>query len=262
MKALQKNILLFATILMALLLPLAALAASTPNAPSTLINGSSSTFDQNNYPAQEVDALAGNITELTLTAISQTRAWQGYFGNVSGTITLDDANNYTFYNWSAAEPRGYIYATLVSAGVPSWLNVQCFDEANNASLFDTSYGINSDDYDNVTNTYNTTLADPNIAQTVYIVNNSFANCPATTIWQNDAYQSGNFVNYLMYDSSAVQGNQSWVFGTIIENKNVGNKTDIPCYNGQLCDFQLLVGENGHGTDTAVTPYYIWVDLSG
>ncbi len=262
MDAFRKNILLFATILATLLLPLAALAASTPNAPSTLIVESSSTFDQNNYPAKPVDALAGNITQLTLTAISQTRAWQGYWGNVSGTITLDDASNYTFYNWSAAEPRGYIYATLVSAGVPSWLNVQCFDKANNASLFDQYYGINPDDYDNVTNTYNTTLDALPAPQTVYIVNNSFTTCPATTIWQSDAYQPGNFVNYLMYDSSAAQGNQSWVFGTVIENKNIGNKTDIPCYNGQLCDFQLLVGENGHGTNTGVTPYYVWVDLSG
>jgi hypothetical protein len=237
------------------------LAASAPTAPIVLTPGPSSTFNANNYPPLSVDAIAGNITSLTIEGISETRAWQGYWGNVTGYITLDDANNFTFYNWSAAEPRGYIYATLANrVGALSWLDVVCFDHPTDGNTFDTFYGIAADDYDNVTNTYTTTLNALPTPQTVYIVNNSFTTCPATTIWQSDNSQTDNFVNYLMRDTTG--GNDAWVFGTIIENKNISDRTDLPCYNGEQCDFQLLVAENGHGTDLSVTPYYFWVDLSG
>jgi hypothetical protein len=249
------------SILTMLLCAALTLAASPPTAPATLTPGPSSTFNANNYPPVSVDAIAGNITWLTITGVSQTRAWQGYWGNVTGYITLSDANNFTFYNWSAAEPRGYLYATLANrVGTLSWLDVVCFAHPTDSANFDTFYGITPTDYDNVSNTYNTTLDALTTPQTVYIVNNSFTTCPATTIWQNNNYQGDNFVNYLMRDTTG--GNDAWVFGTIIENKNINDKTDLPCYNGEQCDFQLLVAENGHGTDTSVTPYYFWVDLSG
>lgn len=240
-----------------LVLSASVLGYGEPAAPLHFTRGASSSFNWNNFANVQTDALAGNITWLDITGISQTRAWQGFYGNVTGWITLDDANNYTFYNWSAAEPRGYVYATLVSHGDPSWLDVVCFNHATNASVFDASYNISQDAYDNVTNTYNVTLADA--GQTVYIVNNSFNNCPATYIWRDDNYQTSDFVNYLMWDKTG--GTDGWVFGTIIENKDVSNKTDKTCYNGEFCDFQLLVAEDSHGTDTAVTPYYIWVDIT-
>jgi hypothetical protein len=103
-----------------------------------------------------------------------------------------------------------------------------------------------------TETFNGTLGGT-FGQTVYIVNNSFGtgaltDCPATAIWRDDNQQYEDFVNYLMWDSTG--GNDSFVFGTIIENKDDSNKTDISCYNGDICDFQILVAEDGHGTDTA------------
>jgi len=265
MNTLRTTIAIF-SILAMLLFSMFALAASAPVAPRILTYVNSSTMNVSNFAPQEVDALAGNITFLTLTAFSQTRAWQGYWGDVSGTITLDDANNWTFYNWSAVEPRGYIYATRTTIGTPSWLDVTCFNHAGNATVFDANYGISTNDYDNVTNTYNTTLAGIAPAQTVFLVDEAFTTCPANTIWQSDEFQNANFVNYLMRDPTKTTDafeNESWVFGTIIERKeDDGSKADKPCYNGIDCDFQLLVAEDGHGTDTVVTTYYIWVDLQG
>jgi len=261
MQALRTTTIFVLSVIATLFIATFVLAASAPTAPLSLVQGASSTFNELNYPALNVSAIAGNITWLTIEGISQTRAWQGYYGNVTGYITLDDVNNYTFYNWSAANPRGFLYATLASRPTVSWLDVNCFTaNAADASTFQTFYNISQDDYDNVTNTYNVTLNTLPTPQVVYIVNNSFPDCPATTIWQNDLYQSENFVNYLMKDRTG--GNDAWVFGTILENKNISTRQQIPCYNGELCDFQLLVAENGHGTDTAVTQYYFWVDLTG
>lgn len=261
MKALRTNSVILISIFLMLLAIYGASAASAPNAPQTLTRGASSTFDESNYAPQQTDALAGNITAVNLKAISQTRAWQGYFGNVSGYITLDDANNYTFYNWSAAEPRGEIYANDILDGgwTPDWPNVVCAWGAgtNNAPLnFQSRYGIQQDDYDNVTITYNVT-SHPSFE----IIDRTITGCPTTYIWRDDNYQTEDFANLLMFDSTRDQ-NDSWIFTTIIENKDLSNKTDISCYNGELCDFQLLVGEDGHGTDTSTRPYYFWVNLVG
>jgi hypothetical protein len=247
-----------------LLLAMFVFGAGEPSSPLGFERGNSSSFNASLFADVNTSAIAGNITFLTIEGITQTRAWQGFYGNVSGTITLDDAENYTFYNWTAAEPGGNIYATKTTHGTPSWLDVRCMVHASNASNFDTHYGITQDDYDNVSNTFNGTLGGT-FSQTVFIVNNSFGtgaitDCPATAIWRDDNRQYEDFVNYLMWDSTGE--NDSFVFGTIIENKDDSNKTDISCYNGDICDFQILVAEDGHGTDTQVTPYYFWVDLQG
>lgn len=228
--------------------------AGDPTAPSSLTEGTTHGFDPTNYAAQSTTALAGNITGLTFTAISQTRAWQGYFGNITGTITLDDANNFTFYNWSSTEPRGTIFASLQSIGTPSWDNVQCFDHSGNGTNFQTTYNISQDAADNVTITYNLTNH-----PTFYIGDNAIQNCPTTYIWQNDAYQSQNYANMLLWDST--NGNNGWIFTTIIENDEVSNTTDPLCYDGVACDFQILVAEDGHGTDVATTTYNFWVDIT-
>src|SRR3990167_1096282 len=57
-------------------------------------------------PAGSVNAQAGNVTELNIFGYSITQTWQGYFGNVSGTIILADANDKVMYNWSLASSEG------------------------------------------------------------------------------------------------------------------------------------------------------------
>ena len=60
-------------------------------------------------------AIAGNVTEITLTAFTTTQSWQGYYGNVSGTIQLADASDNVLYNWSLASPEGEVYSTRNSS---------------------------------------------------------------------------------------------------------------------------------------------------
>ena len=86
-------------------------AATEPTGPSTLTRNQDSKFSTNNWPGVNVSALAGNVTELNITSLTQTQTWQGYYGNVTGTIVLDDAENWTLYSWNLAEPQGEIYAS-------------------------------------------------------------------------------------------------------------------------------------------------------
>jgi hypothetical protein len=232
-----------------------AFAASLPTAPQTIDVPLSTSFNEGNYGPQEVNATAGNITALVINGIGQTKAWQGYYGNITGTITLDDVNNYTFYNWSTVEPQGQIYATLSTT--VSWLDVNCFNFAEPAmseTTIESYYSIQTDDVDGVPETFNSTDHPSFEVGSKQFV----AVCPTTYIFQNDAYQQANFVNVLLWDqSNNVTG---WIYTALIEDKTPGAVADLVCYNNEYCDFQILVNENGHGTDTNPTPYYFWVEL--
>ncbi|RME53530.1 hypothetical protein D6783_01785 [Candidatus Woesearchaeota archaeon] len=230
-------------------------AQNYPVSPQTLTQDWESTFDVNNYPAQSNDAFAGNITHLTIFGITQTKAWQGYLGNITGTIVLDDANNNTFYNWSAAEPQGEVYAsTNITI---DWANIACYNFTatgggyRNVSILEQEFNIQTDDVDGVNETFNLTNH-----PTLHVGYVTLTGCPTTYIFQNDNRQTTNFPNMLLYDTT---GN-ALVFATFIENDESGNTTDINGYDGNPTDFQMLVLEDGHGNDTQTTTYYFWVEL--
>lgn len=49
--------------------------------------------------ASNVSAIAGNITEIEIfVGSSGSQTWQGYYGNVSGGLSLGDASNNILYN--------------------------------------------------------------------------------------------------------------------------------------------------------------------
>jgi len=53
----------------------------------------------------EVDAQAGNVTELFITSLSVTKYWQGFYGNISGQIILADSTGANFYDWNITTPK-------------------------------------------------------------------------------------------------------------------------------------------------------------
>ena len=55
-------------------------------------------------------------------------------------------------------------------------------------------------------------------------------------------------------------NASIIFTTIIENDIVGDDLEVQGFDNQTHDFQMLVGEDGHGGDDSITSYYFFVEL--
>ncbi|MFH1849928.1 MAG: hypothetical protein ABH879_07150 [archaeon] len=88
------------------------------------------------YGPKSYLAEAGNLTELKFNSTIQTKSWQGYYGNISGVIQLDDANNKTLYSWKLAEPQGEIYA--VNETVAKWSTAHCFNYSMVAQYNDTN----------------------------------------------------------------------------------------------------------------------------
>ncbi|MFH1174214.1 MAG: hypothetical protein V1725_03720 [archaeon] len=231
--------------------------STVPVTPTTLTHGDSSRFNVSNYPQLNTTAEAGNITWLTIDAETQTMSWQGYWGNITGTIVLEDAAGYTFYNWTSLEPKGEVYATVNDT--VNWTNIHCFNYSSDSEINVTSeegrYNIMDSAADGINETFNVTNPETFWVGDVEI---TAATCPATYVYQSSAYQANNFINVLLTDNEAL------VFTSIIENRRYENDTDEVCYNGQACDFQMFVGEDGHNLTASqtTTTYYFWVELLG
>ena len=103
-------------------------------------------------------------------SVRSTQTWQGYYGNVTGTITLDDANNNTMYDWSLPDPSGEIFAVNSSDSV-AWANIYCLNASGlrnstgnaanpnsiaynfNITTLEAKWGINTTDKDGINETF-------------------------------------------------------------------------------------------------------------
>ena len=231
-------------------------AADYPYGVRSIDNVSSSRPNLSSYPPATTQAEAGNVSQINLTAISTTKAWQGYFGEITGVLTLEDSDGYVFYNWSTNEPKGEIYAAINNS--INWSEVTCFEHNGSEGNFDVDdaedwFGIEADDEDGINETF---PDNNNIAFSVGTINISLNTCPATNAYDvNGVATDGQFENVLLTDNDVL------IFTTIIENNEADNSTDILGFDGNTHDFELLVAEDGHdGNEDNTTTYYFWAEI--
>lgn len=214
-------------------------------------------------------AIAGNVSNIDLNAFSTTQAWQGYYGNVTGTIQLADGSDNVMYNWSDVSPRGQVYASTNSS--INWLTIQCFNftatgtqfnatgetpggtnlKGMNLTQLQNEFGIQARDYDSVNNTFYL-IGSSTDHPTFYTANLAFngSACQTTRVYDNSGQgQQGNFSEVIQYDPQTTS-----VVWTAILNENA------PGFDGNTHDFEMLVPENGHGTNTATTTYYFYLSI--
>ncbi len=215
--------------------PVSPLAIDVLGSSSRQYDSSSSTF---------VEAQGGNITNINIDAISVTKSWQGYYGNITGSIKLDDADNNSFYVWNnATSLSGEVYASRNST--VQWSNVHCLNGSERTSE-ETYLGQFYTDGDSITNTYNNTLHPSFKTGSVNITTNT---CLSTNVNVNGTSQSSEFYQILLSD-----GANNTIYTTLLESKKYA-------YNGKLADFQLMVGENEHAGNAGPTSYYFFTELN-
>jgi len=199
---------------------------------------------------QSHSALAGNVTRLSITGYTTTQSWQGYYGNVTGTIQLADSQDKVLYNWSLDSPSGEVYATENGSGQVAWANIACFDLANDHETLEVWFNISTDDVDGI----NETFSDANTHAGFYTANTQFTpgQCSASYMYdETGTGNAGTFEEVLLTDQSdTVQV----IFTALLE------ENDEQGFDGEYYDFEMLVLENGHGTDTAARNYYFYVEL--
>ncbi|MFA5856928.1 MAG: hypothetical protein WC867_06215 [Candidatus Pacearchaeota archaeon] len=213
------------------------------------------------------NAFAGNVTELVLFGYSTTQTWQGYYGNVSGTIQLADADDNVMYNWSLMDPDGEVFASRNDS--ISWNYMQCFnftaDESYaagdlslpgnvsqyglNYTTLESMYNIAQDDPDGV----NETFFENNNHDLFYVANHRFdsGECPSTQIYNSTGDNVDNlFEEVLMWDPET----RSVIFTAILE------KNDPLGFDNEHHDFEMMVLEDGHGVDIVSTTYYFYLEI--
>jgi hypothetical protein len=205
-----------------------------------------------------VQALAGNVTQLSIVGNTVTQTWQAYYGNVSGTITLDDANNNTIYDWALADPEGEIYASESSIDF-TYDNIFCYDfnmtdigqsDFNTLAEYETILGLQSDDADGIDETFTESMNYDSFYVGSRHIDNTSVTCPTTQMYdQNEQQDASKFQELLLYDNTS----NKMVYTAILEQDALG-------FQSQSWDFEMIVGENGHAGDTTTTTYYFYVEL--
>lgn len=213
-----------------------------PTGPGNVSEGPSSRYGVSG--ARNLSAIAGNVTEVSFDATAVTQNWQGYFGNITGTIVLGNSNNQSLYNWNLANPQGEIYATRYS-GTPVWASVGC---ANSTHIDDEDTALNANqtrDADSVNNTFSTK---DHVAFLVGSVPIAVDNCSSIYLNNNTGAQTTYFSEVLLSD-----GTNPIIYTALIEDSIIG-------FDGLAHDFQMIVGEDGHLGDNDATPYYFYLEI--
>ena len=229
------------------------MALAQPQGPEKIVKGA----DERRQDASPivVQAQAGNVTALRINATRITNRWQGYYGNITGTITLDDAGNNTLYSWAMISPQGEIYAVNDSKAV-QWSQVICINmsdpNTNNVNVtleeLEGSLGMATNDADGVNETFNHTFTG-NFGVGTSVTISKTSGCRAVSLNVNDAYDELKFNETILTDNTS---SNNVIYVTLLEQDQTG-------FQGSTLDFEMIVGDNGDVA--AATDYYFYVELS-
>src|SRR3989338_10672111 len=247
---------------------------AAPSGPTTVILGNST---KNPTAAAVINTTingtispGGYIFITRLTSLQQNSRWKGYVGNVTGTLTLDDANDNTIFQWTLSTVTGEVYATRASGSI-NWSGVNCTwiaDDKKNASQGASS---NRTPENNENQALSHTNKDDNITKTFQYQNHSSIivlsvaigknECFSAQTWQRDSAQAfddsdnENYTEVLLYDGAFNRTNGNLIYETKIENDVIGYRTD------STYDFQMIVPESGVPGFASSNAYYFYVELT-
>ncbi len=232
-----------------------------PDPVDSLLTGASGRYN-GQTTGYGISAVAGNVTALTIQNFQATQFWQGYYGNITGEIKLDDASNNTLFSWSLANPVGEIYA-VNNSGTVQWGNITCVNLTSAANTTDTigkinrttiqsAYNLTDQDFDNLSSTFNQSYSAALVVGARTIP--ASLQCPEVNTYVDEAWQTTSYSELLLHDNLS-----SLVFAAIIERNVDGFRAG----SNDAHDFQMMVLEDGTpgGPDASMTTYYFYVELN-
>lgn len=233
----------FAAIYLLIIILLTSTAFGAPVGPDKIVNLTTETAPVRS--AFKLNTSGGTFTTLRINITATTYRWKAYAGNVTGKFTLDDAKNYTIYDWTISTVAGEVYATRSSTLV-SWAGIKCAN-ATTIRTEEIALNISSTSDDSINRTFDKKPFTHNefYAGAVKISSNS---CPSTATYVNSTKQTVRFQEVMLYDASRI------VYAGLLENKIKG-------FNNKYYDFQLILPESGLEGQQAATPYYFYIELT-
>jgi len=207
-------------------------------APSISVGGSSrASFDNTSTATTGVQA--GNVTELNISGWSITSHWAGFFGEISGNMTLADSGGNMFYDWTGLnDVAGEVFSSTDDA--VSWGGIGCASSAEVDTL-ETFLNITPSDPDRVNQTY-TSTTHPSFT----VGGAAISTCNSTNAYVDTGKDGSTFYQILLTDTEG-----DAVYTTLINDTTTG-------FDAATHDFELLVGEPNTAGTTAM---YFYIELS-
>ncbi|MBW2990750.1 hypothetical protein KY348_03530 [Candidatus Woesearchaeota archaeon] len=204
--------------------------------------GDTSRANLTNFTSSQSTAVqAGNVTEMNISGQAITNHWAGFYGEVSGNLTLGDSSGNVFYDWSGiGPPEGEVFAS--NASTLNWSGIGCANAAEITAI-EGSLGITAGtDPDDIAGTYSNNNHPSFNVGTV----SGISGCNSTNTYVNSAPSTDAFYQILLTDSNGYP-----VYTTLINDTEQGFDTNTH-------DFQLLVGES---ETVGTTTLYFFIELS-
>ena len=232
--------------------------SSVPTGPDTFSIFNASRFMGVNNNGTSAVVEAGNVTGVNIAETSATKAWAGYYGNVSGTIVLSDSASNNLYSWALTAPSGQVFAA--NHTTISWSLINCVnltangtsDYPMNYTMLENFFVINKTDMDGFNETFNDTYNDISGFTVGSVRINTVDKCPMAYTFVDSAYQQTDFKEVLLTDNSSI------IFTALINDSKTGFKSS----ETDPVDFQMLIAENGHvGSESTLTTYYFFIQLT-
>lgn len=239
--ALNKSLLVMVVLFSLILLIRPGFVNADPTGATITSNVTASS--PNYVPADRTDP-GGTITTIVMDVTQQNNNWKAYVGNISGVLTLDDANGRTIYQWAMTDSEviGEVYTSRNES--PLWVNINCSTipiiEAEDLDL-----GFTASSIDSINRTFNETIHTPIIVAGKTIPSDQ---CRSTATYVNSTKQDqvdAYFQVTLLADGSNL------VYSTPIKNNFIGYD------NETIVDFQILVADD---VSSVASTYYFFVEI--
>jgi len=187
-------------------------------------------------------AKGGFVTEMNLDGTSRTTRWQGYYGNVSGSIALKDSQAHTMFSWAWDASKGGEVIATTNTSIPPWTGFHSVDDSSTVTSLNTIWSWAASATDSANATLNTTLENVIIADTTYTINATTAGAlqPTASQWQCGAIATENPV-----------GTDDFIFVGIINATTTSFDTTAK-------DYEMIVPTYDNG---ATLTYYFYVEMS-
>ena len=230
MKTKMKGLFLSALMVLSIFAMAAVPVSAGPG--TTSASGGSST-NPGPTASTAVTTEGGKITEVDLTADSYTERWAGFYGNVTGTISLGSGSADLYqWTWTPAS-EGEVIASTDGSGI-TWASLV----NGAASEVDTQWGFSSGS-DQAADAFGG-------SNSFTIGDETMTGAPATDTLGTDAYKTA-----IVKDNSTVTAKADLLF--VVNIINDGNT-----FNG-IHDFEMIVPTNDAVDQTE--NYYFYVELS-
>ncbi|MCK5282030.1 MAG: hypothetical protein KAK00_01345 [Nanoarchaeota archaeon] len=225
------------------------IAIATPYGPDNIKRGIDERGNITGTDPKTIQAQGGNVTQLTINTTSLTANWQGYYGNISGIITLDDGDGNTLYDWydETISLVGEIYAANQS-GI-TWSDVICVNLTGNGTtgysginqtVLEDMYDISHSAKDGFDETFDSEI-------NITIGSTGLGACPGTHLYVDNSSQTERWNETLLTENAT----GAVIFAVAVEENDPG-------FNGKQWDFQMIVAEDGSSAGS--TPYSFYIEL--